>query len=119
MPSVMYGQLIAYYATWRWIGLICALWAFIGLVMTAMFYFPPPRVNSQGLSRREILQQIDYVGGILSVAGMLLFMMVRRIGGEEVSVSKPFADYPCLPCFRACSGVDINTNGVQHTSWCH
>ncbi|EMC94822.1 hypothetical protein BAUCODRAFT_74239 [Baudoinia panamericana UAMH 10762] len=82
-PSVLYGQLIAYYSSWRWIGLICGLWAFIGLVLTAVFYFPPPRVNSQGLSRKEVLAQIDYVGGILSVAGMLLFMMGMQWGGYQ------------------------------------
>lgn len=40
-PSVLWGQLIAYYGHWRWLGLICAVWAFIGLVLTAVFYFPP------------------------------------------------------------------------------
>lgn len=81
VPSVMYGQLIAYYTSWRWIGLICGLWAFIGLLMVAIFYFPPPRVNSEGLSTKEVLRQIDYIGGILSVGGMLLFMVSNvRVG---------------------------------------
>lgn len=78
-PSVLWGQLIAYYSTWRWIGLVCGIWNFIGLLMTAIFYFPPPRVNSTGLSRKQILQQIDYVGGFLSVAGMILFMAVSAM----------------------------------------
>lgn len=26
LPSVLYGQLIAYYTSWRWLGLICAIW---------------------------------------------------------------------------------------------
>lgn len=75
VPSVMYGQLIAYYSTWRWCGLICAIWAFIGFLMIAFFYFPPPRVNSAGMSRKEVLRQIDFLGGILSIGGMLLFMV--------------------------------------------
>lgn len=70
-PSVLWGQLIASHSSWRWIGLFCGLWAFIGLVLTAVFYFPPPRINSQGMSRKETLAQIDYVGGILSIAGMV------------------------------------------------
>jgi len=48
------------------------------VVLTAVFYFPPPRVNSQGLSRAEIIKQIDYVGGLLSVSGMILFMAGMR-----------------------------------------
>lgn len=75
-PSVLWGQLIAYYTNWRWIGLLCGIWNFIGLIMTAVFYFPPPRVNSSGMTSREILGQIDYVGGLLSVGGMILFMAV-------------------------------------------
>ncbi|KAK5115393.1 hypothetical protein LTR85_009853 [Meristemomyces frigidus] len=82
-PSVLWGQLIASYGSWRWIGLVCGIWAFIGLVLTAVFYFPPPRVNSQGLSRKEILAQIDFVGGFLSIVGMLLFMMGMQWGGYQ------------------------------------
>jgi MFS family permease len=76
-PSVLWGQLIAAHAGWRWIGLLCGLWAGIGLIMTAVFYFPPPRVNSSGLTRKEVLQQIDYVGGFLSIAGMLASFRAR------------------------------------------
>ncbi|OCK84723.1 MFS multidrug transporter-like protein [Lepidopterella palustris CBS 459.81] len=82
-PSVLWSQLIAYHSTWRYCGLLAGLWAFIGLVLTAIFYFPPPRVNSQGLSNREILAQIDYVGGVLSISGMLLFMMGMQWGGYQ------------------------------------
>ncbi|KAF2214938.1 hypothetical protein CERZMDRAFT_110478 [Cercospora zeae-maydis SCOH1-5] len=85
LPSVLYGQLIAYYANWRWLGLICGLWASIGLVMVVIFYHPPPRVNSQGMTTRDILRQIDYVGGFLSVSGMLLFMMGMQWGGYQYS----------------------------------
>ncbi|KXT00240.1 hypothetical protein AC578_1224 [Pseudocercospora eumusae] len=83
IPSVLYGQLIAYYSTWRWLGLLCGLWAFIGLAIVVIFYFPPPRVNSQGMSSREVLRQIDYIGGLLSVGGMLLFMMGMQWGGYQ------------------------------------
>ncbi|KAK8212787.1 hypothetical protein M8818_002952 [Zalaria obscura] len=82
-PSVLWGQLIASHSSWRWIGLLCGLWATIGFLMTFFFYFPPPRVNSLGLTRREVLSQIDYVGGLLSVSGMLLFMMGMQWGGYQ------------------------------------
>lgn len=83
-PSVLWGQLIAYHSTWRYIGLLCGVWNFIGLAMTAMFYFPPPRVNSSGLTRRETIAQIDFVGGFLSISGMVLFMMGMLWGGYQV-----------------------------------
>jgi hypothetical protein len=50
-------------------------------VITAIFYHPPPRVNSQGLSRSQVLKEIDYLGGLLSISGMLLFMMGMQWGG--------------------------------------
>ncbi|GAB1740812.1 hypothetical protein NU219Hw_g5895t1 [Hortaea werneckii] len=58
-PSVLWAQLIAAYSSWR--------------------------VNSEGLSRREVLGQIDYVGGILSIGGMLLFMAGMQWGGYQYS----------------------------------
>lgn len=72
-PSVLYGQVISYYSSWRYIGLLCALWAFIGLVLTAIFYFPPPRADTNNISRREIFRKTDLVGGLLSVSGLILF----------------------------------------------
>ena len=86
-PSVLWGQLIASHAGWRYVGLFCGLWAFVGLLMTLIFYFPPPRPNSQGLSRREVISRIDFLGGLLSVSGMLLFMAGLQWGGYQVRSS--------------------------------
>lgn len=83
-PSVLWAQLIASHTTWRYVGLFCGLWAFIGLVMTVIFYFPPPRINANGLSRREIVLRIDFVGGFLSIAGMILFLAGLLWGGYQV-----------------------------------
>lgn len=71
--SALYAQLIAAYSTWRYVGLFCALWNGVGLVMTACFYFPPPRANPHNMTRREILAQTDITGGFLSIAGLILF----------------------------------------------
>ncbi|KAJ9644818.1 hypothetical protein H2204_001280 [Knufia peltigerae] len=95
-PSVLWGQLIASHSSWRWIGLFCGVWALIGLVMTAIFYFPPPRPNSQGLTRREVLGQIDYIGGLLSIAGMILFMMGLQWGGYQYKWSSPHVLVPLI-----------------------
>ena len=84
-PSVLWAQLIAANAGWRYCGLLCGLWAAVGLLMTIFFYFPPPRVNSQGLSRMDVFKQIDFVGGFLSISGMLLFMASLQWGGYQVS----------------------------------
>jgi len=53
-------------------------------VLTACFYFPPPRVNAEGLTRKEVIKRIDYVGGFLSITGMILFMTGLQYGGYQV-----------------------------------
>lgn len=83
-PSVLWAQLIAAHAGWRYCGVLCGVWAAVGLLLTIFFYFPPPRVNSQGLSRMEVFKQIDFVGGFLSIFGMLLFMAGLQWGGYQV-----------------------------------
>lgn len=71
--SALYAQLIAAYSSWRYIGLFAGLWNFVGLVMTAAFYFPPPRTSPDGMTRREVLRRTDLVGGFLSISGLILF----------------------------------------------
>lgn len=85
-PSNLWAQLISTHSSWRYVGLLCALWSFIGFVLIAVFYFPPPRVNSLGLSRREILTQIDIVGGLLSTSGIILFIGGLVWGGNQVHI---------------------------------
>lgn len=95
-PSVLWGQLIAYHAGWRYCGLLCGIWAAIGFVLTLFFYFPPPRVNSLGLTKKEIISQIDFVGGILSISGMILFMAGMQWGGYQYSWTSAHVLAPLL-----------------------
>ncbi|KAF2704923.1 MFS general substrate transporter [Pleomassaria siparia CBS 279.74] len=91
-PSVLWAQLISSYGSWRWIGLLCGLWGFIGLVMTAVFYHPPPRDATVGLSKKEVLTRIDWyylVGGFLSIGGFLSFMMALQWGGYQYAWTSP------------------------------
>jgi hypothetical protein len=106
-PSVLWGQLIASHSTWRYIGLLCGIWAFIGLVLTAIFYFPPPRVNSAGLSRGEVLHQIDYIGGFLSISGMILFMAGMQWGGYQYPWSSAHVLVPLILGFFLLVGFVI------------
>ncbi|KAL8859818.1 MAG: hypothetical protein Q9178_003650 [Gyalolechia marmorata] len=91
-PSVLWAQLIASRHGWRYCGALCGAWAAFGLIMTLVFYFPPPRVNSRGFSKIQILKRVDFVGGFLSVSGMLLFMAGLQWGGYQ-----KFAQFPMFP----------------------
>lgn len=86
-PSTLWAQLITTHSSWRYCGVFCGAWAAIGLIMTVVFYFPPPRVNSQGLNKRQLLSRIDFVGGALSIPGVLLFMMGLQWGGYQYTWS--------------------------------
>lgn len=111
-PSVLWSQLIAYHSTWRYCGLICGVWAAIGTLLVALFYFPPPRVNSTGLSNKEILGQIDWLGGFLSISGLVLFMAGLQWGGYMVSLLYQLSEHH----FNI---LDISINGVLPMSWFH
>ena len=95
-PSVLWGQLIAYYASWRWITLFAGLWALLGFVGVLFFYFPPPRPNSRGLSRKEVIGEIDFVGGLLSISGMILFLAGLQWGGYQYPWSSAHTLAPLL-----------------------
>lgn len=83
LPSVLYAQLIAAHAGWRYVGILCGAWSAIAFVMTWFLYRPPPRPNSAGLSRRQILRQIDWIGGLLSTSGVILFLAGVQWGGYQ------------------------------------
>lgn len=90
-PSVLWAQLIAYHTHWRYVGAFCAAWSAFGLLITVLFYFPPPRVNSVGLSRKEIIGRIDFVGGFLSITGLIVFLAGLQWGGYMVCLQIPCA----------------------------
>jgi hypothetical protein len=51
--------------------------------MIAIFYWPPPRKNIEGLTKMQILKRIDYLGGILSISGFALFLLGLQWGGYQ------------------------------------
>ncbi|CAK7267578.1 hypothetical protein SEPCBS57363_002662 [Sporothrix epigloea] len=84
-PAVLWAQLIAANAGWRFVGVLTAVYSFAGLLILAVFYHPPPRANSFGLHswRREVLPRIDFVGGVLSITGMVLLVVGLLWGGYQ------------------------------------
>ncbi|KAJ5887443.1 hypothetical protein N7495_007484 [Penicillium taxi] len=82
-PAVLWAQLIAYHSSWRYVGAFCGAWSGFGLLITVLFYFPPPRVNSTGLSRKEIISRVDFIGGFLSITGLIVFLAGLQWGGYQ------------------------------------
>ncbi|OQV07082.1 hypothetical protein CLAIMM_11566 [Cladophialophora immunda] len=81
VPYVMYSQLLGTYHTWRWgmwISLIYNGVCFVGIALT---YFPRATRRGGGATKMQILKSIDYVGGLLSIIGLTLFLVALQAGG--------------------------------------
>lgn len=46
-----------------------------------MLYFPQSQSRAKGAAARELLTKIDYVGGVTSVTGLVLFLVAMQAGG--------------------------------------
>lgn len=82
-PSVLYAQLILKASSWRYVGILVGIWNFLALVLTIFCYWPPKRLNSDGYSRKKVLQRIDWIGGLLSISGVLLFLMGLQWSAQQ------------------------------------
>ena len=80
-PGTLYANWMAD-SSWRWIGCTVAIWNVLTLAIIAFFYRPPPRVNALGLSRREMIGRIDFVGGALITTGLVFFLISLNWGGQ-------------------------------------
>jgi hypothetical protein len=69
------AQLYSKESTWRWGAWISVVLAGTNFVMLLLFYHPPPRANTLGLTKRQIIHRIDFLGGFLSVTGFAIFLL--------------------------------------------
>lgn len=97
-PAVLWAQLIAANAGWRFVGVLTAVYAFAGLLVLAVFYHPPPRASASGLRswRSEILPRIDVVGGVLSIGGIVLLVAGLLWGGYQYAWSSAHVLAPLI-----------------------
>ena len=80
-PGTLYANWMAL-TSWRWVGCTLAFWNALTLSILAYFYRPPPRVNSIGLSRGELIRRIDFIGGALLTLGLVFFLVGLNSGGQ-------------------------------------
>jgi predicted MFS family arabinose efflux permease len=71
-PYVMYSQLLSTRSSWRWTMWICLIYNAVVFVGLAATYFPKSHPRMEGFTKRMILQQIDYVGAVLSIVGITI-----------------------------------------------
>ncbi|KEF62014.1 uncharacterized protein A1O9_03586 [Exophiala aquamarina CBS 119918] len=83
-PYVLYAQLLSANATWRWGLWITLIYNGIFFAGVLLFYFPDSRILRKGaLSRGELARRIDYIGAILSISGIILFLVALQSGGTS------------------------------------
>ena len=78
----MYAQLITKAHNWRFNGFLVGGWNVLGLILVLFCYHDPVRKETR--APREILREVDYIGGILSTIGITLFMMGMQWGANQV-----------------------------------
>ena len=70
------GQAIILNISWRWIFILAAILGVVSMIGTAMFYWPPPRPQSDyDKSRWQELLEQDFLGLGLYSAGLTLFLI--------------------------------------------
>lgn len=111
LPSAMWSQLIAT-VNWRYVALLIWLWTFIGVVLIILFYSPPRRVNALGLRPIQIVRRIDFIGGFLSVLGIVVFIAGLLSGGYPVSDG-------CGPRSSMLLLIPLSTTGTTTESSSH
>ncbi|KAH6970586.1 fungal trichothecene efflux pump-domain-containing protein [Ilyonectria sp. MPI-CAGE-AT-0026] len=84
-PSVLWAQLIAANSGWRYVGVMIIVYTAVGLLVAVFFYFPPPRSVTSTLSRKEVFERIDLLGGLTSIAGITLVVAAILWGGYTYS----------------------------------
>ncbi|KAJ9611234.1 hypothetical protein H2200_004417 [Cladophialophora chaetospira] len=80
-PYLLYAQLLSTYHTWRWGIWICLMWNGLWWVIIAAVYFPESQTRAKGQAAKAILRQIDYVGGALSIIGLVIILVALQAGG--------------------------------------
>lgn len=86
-PSALWAQLITQASSWRYVGILIGVWNFVGLILCTAFY-KDPASSLPPRPKKEILREVDYVGGLLSTFGITCFMLGMQWGATQVRVRR-------------------------------
>lgn len=78
----MWAWLISANSGWRWNGALVGIWNAVGLVLVLAFY-KDPASDLPHRPRMEILREVDFVGGFLSIAGAVCLMLGLQLGAQD------------------------------------
>ncbi|OCK83985.1 MFS general substrate transporter [Lepidopterella palustris CBS 459.81] len=81
-PYVLYAQLLGEHATWRWSIWLSLIYNGLVLAGLVLFYFPHSHHRADGVRRKELIKEVDFMGGFLSISGIVLFLVGLQSGGS-------------------------------------
>ena len=126
--SVIIGNALASYATWRWCYYIGIIYGGVAIIGTALVYHPPSRPQlDYDVTRWQEAKSLDYVGILLYSAGLTVFLVGLTWAGsaahpwKSASVVAPIVvgGIVFICCFIYSFTVSINkdnTGAVLGTS---
>ena len=68
-------------SSWRWSAWISIAIAGVSFLLVVATYHPPARSTVGELTTKETAGRIDYIGGLLSVSGIAVFLMGLQFAG--------------------------------------
>ncbi|RDW74226.1 hypothetical protein BP5796_07668 [Coleophoma crateriformis] len=80
-PYVLYCQLLSSEASWRWGQWICLIFIGLGTIGLFFTYFPESQTPIVRPGWVATARKIDYVGAVLSITGITLFLVALQSGG--------------------------------------
>ncbi|KAJ5081095.1 hypothetical protein N7456_013333 [Penicillium angulare] len=87
-PASLYGELISK-TNWRYAACMIAIWNFLTFIIILLFYRPPARPNSMGLTWFQKFKKIDFLGGFLMTCGTVFFLVGFNWGGQAHPWNSP------------------------------
>lgn len=81
-PAISYGFITHTQAGWRWCYYLLIITNTVATSCWFLFYHPPTFVMVSKKSRMRLIKDFDYLGFILFVGGLLIFLMGLSWGGS-------------------------------------
>ncbi|KAF8847505.1 MFS general substrate transporter [Acephala macrosclerotiorum] len=82
IPGTLLANLMVSKATWRIMFYVAIGFGVFSFVGTLFVYFPPSHPRPDGKTRWQEFKELDFIGAILFVAGLIVFLFGLNSGGN-------------------------------------
>lgn len=82
LPSTLLANAMVSHATWRIMFYVAIGFGAFSFIGTLFVYFPPSHPRPDGKTKWEEFKELDFIGAILFVAGLVVFLFGLNSGGN-------------------------------------